>query len=72
MMPGMTDDDVARLSEERDGLVAEVAERPAPTAYFQPPERIASLLERARWRERRIAELDTQIAAHEDDDAQGS
>lgn len=65
----MTDEEVVRLRDERDALVAEVAERPAPTAYFQPPGRIASLLERARWRELRIAELDALIAAHEDDDA---
>ncbi len=72
MMRRMTDDRLPRLREEPDALVAEVAGWPAPTAYFQSSGRIASLLERVQWRERRIEELDDLIAAHEEANAQGS
>jgi len=68
-VPAMMENDVSRLREERDGLIAEVLARPAPTAYFQTSASIAEHIERSEWRERRIAELDALIAAHEDDDA---
>lgn len=68
-MSNTTEPTVDQLREERDGLIEEVLARPAPTAYFQTSERIVGILERGGWRERRIAELDGLIAAHEGSDA---
>jgi hypothetical protein len=68
-MSNPTESDVTLWREERDRLVAEVLAQPAPTAYFQSSERIASHIERSEGRERRIAELDGLIAAYEDDHA---
>jgi hypothetical protein len=68
-MPGSNETDIARLREERASLIAEALARPSATAHFQSKPEIDASLEEAERRERRIAEIDAQIAAYEADHA---